>query len=218
MSGTIRVAIDCRIGDPRQGVGTAVLALAKALSSSRSANQEYTFIVREPLRAWLSPYVQGACKLKGIPEPGISKVKAALRWATPLRHVWRKIHDRVTSVPVTNGFIESEGFDLVHFPTQAAYLTNIPSIYQPWDLQHLHYPEFFPKAVFAQRELEYRAFCLQVACVCVQAEWTKRDVIDRYQISREKITVIPWGSVFEAYSSPDAPQIEATREKYGLPV
>lgn len=44
--------------------------------------------------------------------------------------------------PKSDGLVENEGFDLVHFPTQNAFLTEVPSIYQPRDLQHLHLPQY----------------------------------------------------------------------------
>jgi hypothetical protein len=49
-SHTMRIALDCRIDDLRQAVGSAVLALAHALSESRISNQEYTFVVHEDLK------------------------------------------------------------------------------------------------------------------------------------------------------------------------
>jgi len=67
MNRKLRIAVDCRIEDSQQGVGTAVLALAKALSDSNIEDQEYTFIVREDMRDWLAPYVYGPCRLVGIP-------------------------------------------------------------------------------------------------------------------------------------------------------
>jgi glycosyltransferase involved in cell wall biosynthesis len=217
MAHKLRIAIDCRIASFQQGVGTAVMALAKALSGSDVTNQEYTFIVRENMRDWLTPYVYGPCRLEGIPEPTISTVKKAVRWIAPLRYIYHKYCDRTGYAPASDGFVESQHFDVVHFPTQAAYLTELPTIYQPWDLQHIHYPQFFSKADSAQRERLYRAFCAQASYVCVQAEWTRKDVIDQYKIAAEKVVVIPWGSVFDAYKNPSAEEIWATVQKYALP-
>jgi len=217
MARKLKVAIDCRITDPKQGIGTAVLALAKALSDSNATNQEYTFIVREDMKSWLAPYVYGPSKLEGIPESTLSVVKRALRRIEPLRIIWRKFANKATHIPGSDGYVESQQFDVVHFPTQEAYLTKLPSIYQPWDLQHLHYPHFFPKHEFAHRERRYRAFCDQALYVCVQTEWTKRDVIDHFGTSEEKVVVVPWGSVLDAYKNPSAEETRATVEKYGLP-
>jgi glycosyltransferase involved in cell wall biosynthesis len=217
MNRKLRIAVDCRIEDSQQGVGTAVLALAKALSDSNIEDQEYTFIVREDMRNWLAPYVYGPCRLVGIPVSKFSTVKAALRWIAPLRFIWHKLRGRMAQIPVSDGYVETQQFDVVHFPTQAAYLTELPSIYQPWDLQHLHYPQFFSKADFDLRERYYRAFCDRASCVCVQAEWTKQDVIKHYGLPVDKVAVIPWGSVFAAYETPSTEAIRATAEKYGLP-
>lgn len=213
----LRIAVDCRIESSREGTGTAVLALAKALSDSNIADQEYTFVVREELQGWLAPYVYGPCKLVGIPASGLSTLKATLRWIAPLRFVWQSLRGGVAHVPVSDGYVESQRFDVVHFPTQIGYLTELPSVYQPWDLQHLHYPQFFSKAVIDLRERYYRAFCEQASYVCVQTEWTKQDVIQQYGLPADKVVVIPWGSVFDAYKAPSQETTRGTIEKYGLP-
>ncbi len=213
----LHIAIDCRIADSHQGVGTAVLALAKALSDSKIADQEYTFIVRADMLGWLAPYVYGHCKLVGIAASNVSKAKEALRWIAPLRFVWHQLAGRVAHVPVSDGYVEAQQFDLVHFPTQQAYLTDLPSIYQPWDLQHIHYPQFFSNAELVQRERDYRAFCDKASVVCVQTEWTKRDVITHYKLPEDNVVVIPWGSTFDAYKTPSAETMRATMEKYNLP-
>ena len=194
-----------------------MLALAKALSDSNAANQEYTFIVRENMKGWLAPYIYGPCKLETIPASKISAMKSALRWVTPLRFIWNKFRSRTAKVPVSDGYVEANQFDVVHFPTQEAYLTELPTIYQPWDLQHIHYPHFFTKTDVATRERRYRAFCTQASYVCVQAEWTKQDVIHQYEIAQEKVVVIPWGSVFDAYKNPTGEEIHAAVAKFDLP-
>src|ERR1700733_6616096 len=213
----LRIAVDCRITNSQQGVGTALITLAKALSDSKVADQEYTFIVREDMQSWLAPYVYGPCRLVGIPTSRFSTMKAALRWIAPLRFIWENLRRAMPHVPVSDGYVESRQFDIVHFPTQAAYLTDLPSIYQPWDLQHLHYPQFFSDTEFVLRERYYRAFCGRASYVCVQAEWTRQDVIKQYGLSADKVVVVPWGSVFDAYAAPSPKGALATAKKYGLP-
>jgi glycosyltransferase involved in cell wall biosynthesis len=217
MNRKLRIAIDCRITNSQQGVGTAVITLAKALSDSKAADQEYTFIVCENMQHWLAPYVYGPCRLVGIPASRFSTIKAALRWIAPLRFIWENLRRTIPHVPVSDGYVESQHFDVVHFPTQAAYLTALPSIFQPQDLQHLHYPQFFSKTEFILRERYYRAFCGRASCVCVQAEWTRQDVINHYGLPEDKVVVVPWGSVFDAYIAPSPKAALAATKKYGLP-
>ena len=213
----LRIAIDCQITDAQQGIGTAFLALANALSQSQRNDQEYTFLVRREIRDWLLPYIFGPCRLQVIGGPQFPKLRRAVRSIAPIRFLWSKLRSRTFTVPASDGSLESGTFDLVHFPTQLGYLTNLPSIYQPWDLQHLHYPQFFSKAGFNNREKLYRALCKQAAFVCVQTEWTKQDVMQNYAIAPEKVVVIRWGSVFDAYVAPSDDAKQGTLRKYGLP-
>jgi glycosyltransferase involved in cell wall biosynthesis len=220
MQPKLRIAVDCRITNAQQGIGTAVLALAKALSDSEVTDQEYTFIVQESMTGWLFPYIHGPCKLASIPDPKLpafSALKSVLRHIPPLRLLRKKLRRTSISIPTSDGFVESQRFDLVHFPTQMAYLTSLPSIFQPWDLQHVHHPEFFAKEDRVLRNHQYAAFSQQASCVCVQAEWTKRDVMEHLGIPAEKIAVIPWGPVFDAYQRPSADDIRLTVKKYMLP-
>lgn len=227
MTHRLRVAIECRIGNPWQGLGTAVLALARAFSESRVTDQEYTFVVRADMKPWLAPYIYGPCRLEGIPKPSEStffKMRTATRRIAPLRRVWQKLNKanaldsiRASPLPVSDGYVETHGFDVVHFPTQSAYLTKLPTIYQPWDLQHLHYPQYFSKVECVSREKLYRAWCDQASYVCVQAQWTKQDLVNHYEIPEVKVIVIPWGSVFEAFAGPSVGKMRAVVEKYRLP-
>lgn len=212
----IRIAIDCRITDPRQGIGTAVMVFASALSRSLDVGQEYTFVVPEALKNWLAPHISGPCRLQTVPPPQLTAVKAFLRELPLLRRIWSKLRS-AQPLPSSDGYVESAGFDVVHFPTQAAYLTGLPSIYQPWDLQHLHYPEFFKKEDWIWRDKLYRAFCKNAAYVCVQTKWTKQDLIAQYELAEDKVVVIPWGSVFEAYALPSLDLQEMTARKYRFP-
>ncbi len=216
----LRIAVECRIDDPYSGVGSAVLSLAHALSKSSVEDQEYTFIVHATLRNWLEPHIFGPCHLAAIPKLAPSQLKRTMRimrGLTPVRNLWHRLRIKLSDIPASDGFIESNGFDLVHFMSPTAYSTVCPAVFQPWDLQHLHYPEFFSKGDFELREKWYRAFCKQAKFVCVQAEWTKEDFITHYDIPAEKMVVIPWGSVFDAYKDPSDEEIRDVVERYALP-
>ena len=212
----IRVALECRIEDPRQGIGSAILSLAHALSQSSIEDQEYTFIVHEGQRAWLEPHIFGPCKIAAIAKPKRSMVRQALGRVAPLQRAWIRLRAQRAIVPASDGFVENGEFDLVHFTTQTAYLTRLASIYQPWDLQHLHYPQFFSKTDFAVRESWYRAFCKEAKYVCVQTEWSKQDILHHFGLDPGKVVVIRWGSVFDAYTPPSAEQLREASEKFGL--
>ena len=213
----LRVAIECRIGDVRQGIGTTLISLARSLSALESGDQEYSFLVSDELAEWLAPHVFGASRLVVRSTLSGPRWKRLLRELGPVRRVSRWLRSSRLTVPVSDGFLEEQGFDLIHFPTQVAYRTSVPSIYQPWDLQHVHHPEFFSTWDVALREMYYRAFCEQAACVCVSSEWTRNDLIQCYGLDAAKIAVIRWGSMFAQGESPTPATVAETASRLNLP-
>lgn len=198
------------------------MALAGALSASSAREQAYTFVVREDMSDWIRPHVFGTCRLCTIPTsvPLRDCLKSTLKTLPGARNFWKKIRPyskRSVSVPVSDGFLESQGFDLVHFPTQAGLLTKIPSIYQPWDLQHLHYPQYFSEMEFKAREACYRAFCSQAKYVCVQTQWGKDDLIKKFSLDPDKIKVIRWGSNCDQRFMPSAAVLSQIVARLNLP-
>jgi glycosyltransferase involved in cell wall biosynthesis len=216
----LKIAIDFRVDDPRQGVGTAVLALAHGLSQLENVGQEYIFIVPEHIVEWLKPHLGGACTVVGVPPAKISaigRLKLILAKVPPLRRLWLMLRRGESLVPSSDGLAERLGCHVVHFPAQIAYTTRIPSIYQPWDLQHKHLPDFFSKEDLRLRNVQYPAFCRQARFVCIQTEWGKQDLIEQFGVDPEKIKIIRWGSAFEAYEPISAEQAEEIRRELSLP-
>lgn len=75
--------------------------------------------------------------------------------------------------------------DLIHFPTQYGFTTDRPNIYQPHDLQHLHFPQNFSRENLVIRNRGYAGMISQASKVVVGNEWTVKDVI-RYFPGKEK--------------------------------
>src|ERR1700758_1199516 len=107
MNRKLRIGIDCRIANPREGVGSALLALANALSMSGGCDQEYTFIVRQEMKKWLGPYIYGPCRLVGLPGSSASRLKKYISAMTPVRLIWDKARGSMTPIPISDGYVES---------------------------------------------------------------------------------------------------------------
>jgi glycosyltransferase involved in cell wall biosynthesis len=107
--------------------------------------------------------------------------------------------------------------DLVHFPIQSAFLTDLPTIYHPHDLQHLHLPQFFSARERALREASYRAFCDQARIVVVASRWVRDDVIEHYHLPPEKVVIVPWAPIVTEYPTPTSQDIESVRARLALP-
>ena len=76
--------------------------------------------------------------------------------------------------------VERLGVDLVHFMTPQAYLTALPSVYQPHDLLHRHYPEQFSPIHARYREHAYRTFSARASVVAVMTEFGRSDLMGAY--------------------------------------
>ena len=86
--------------------------------------------------------------------------------------------------------LEEMGVQLLHFPYQICFPTALPSIYEPWDLQHRHFPEFFTTQEINFRDQIYLEGCQRATLIITASEWTKQDVIKQFGIDSKKIAVI----------------------------
>jgi len=237
----MRVVIDARIPDGAYGgVQQWVIGLAHGLSQLTDEPDEYLFLVRPEGADWLLPYLGANCRLlfpvaRPASQPGrparrgpLKRTRRAMRagWSrvrslVPLRHREQgplaPIATPRVSIPGSDGTVEGCNADVVHFPFQAAFLTSVPSIYQPWDLQHLHLPEFFTPEQRERRELTYRAFCAQARIVVVASEWIKQDVVLQYGVDAARIEIVGVPPPTRAYRTPGAAERLETRARLQLP-
>lgn len=227
------MVIDARMADGLSGgVQQWVIGLAAALSRLDDRTEEYRFLVTEGHAEWLTPYLGGRCRLLVYPAtvgaepagPAVDRRTRRRRGGLAGRFgILRRIRRRVTGKkPVRpmspfDRTIREAATDVMHFTRQSASTTTVPSIYQPWDLQHLHLPEFFSPDALKARDATYRAFCAQAALIVVATRWVRDDVSAQYGIAPERIAVVNPPPVTVAYVPP-TPQEEASIEaRLGLP-
>lgn len=219
----LRICLDARLVDGSGGVQQVVLGLASGLSKLTDGDEQYFFLSYNNHCEWLRPYLQGACQLLLVPdyyESEQAKRKRFLASVSPvLQKIWHRlkylIGPRVIHVPHSDGTIEKADIEVMHFTKQVAFLTNIPSIYEPYDLQHLHLPQFFTPLQSLDREVQYRTFCQQAHLVSAMTTWVKQDLIKQYALLPEKIVVVPRPPVLTAYSAHE--DLLVTRQKFTLP-
>jgi glycosyltransferase involved in cell wall biosynthesis len=119
-------------------------------------------------------------------------------------------------IPLSDGFLESLGLDVVHFPSVWFVVCNLPSVYNPHDLQHLQYPQYFTQGDFVLREVLMPAGCRFSNTVVVGTEWIKDDVIRRYQVDPEKVQIIPWASPTQFFSEGRPDERQQVKAKYQI--
>lgn len=217
MSG-LRVAIDARLGTGISGgVEQIVIGLATALGRLDGGDEEYLFVVHPDQEDWIRPYLSGPCRSlpSRIAYPGqpglLRELGRGIRRRLPLGDPYRR------AVLRSDGAIERAGVEAVHFPFQEAFLTEVPSVYQPHDLQHLHLPEHFSEFERGRREVVYRAHCERAALVVAMTSWGRRDLIEQYGLAPEKVAVVPGGSVLGEYPAPSADDLDRLRSRLDLP-
>ena len=176
----------------------------------RGPNQKV--VVRRSKRHWQSP--DGA----GHPRTDGGRLKSALRpWVDEVRRFVGRLTPQSPRVDLSDGFYESLECDVLHFPTQPFVLCAIPTIYNPHDLQHLHYPQFWTAEELARREIVYRAACQFSNTVVVGSNWIKQDIVRQYALHPDKLQVIPWAPPTVQYRSIESAQVEEARRRLALP-
>lgn len=195
----LRVCIDARLvpGGPG-GVEILVQGLAHALSRLTDGPEAYFFLVNRGSSGWITPYLgpnsqvlqaersaptSVASFLRQSPK-AFNAASSAFRWFSGGVTPWHSIED-------SDGTVEAAGMDVMHFPLQHAFLTAIPSIYHPHDLQHRHLPENFRPRERRARDRMYRRFCDQADRVAVVSDWVRRDVVSAYEVDPSRIAIVP---------------------------
>lgn len=233
----LRVAINAQL-NPDGGSGGIVTVLrALAALASLEGPEEYVFVGPHDSTEWLRSILpQGQTVVPG-PAPvewNIDRMEPFKRALGPLRPAARGLRRMLNTAVQTvesgasgraasksldagppKNFYEGLGCDVVHFPFQSYEPCGLPAVYNPHDLQHLHYPEFFTPEEIARRESLHPAACRAAHTVAVASEFVRRDVVERYRIEPQKVQVIPWAPP-PPPSSTAAGDFSTLKGKYGL--
>jgi glycosyltransferase involved in cell wall biosynthesis len=216
----LRICLDARLvsGAGYGGVESVIIGLAAGFAALEDGDEEYLFLAWAGHDGWLRPYLGGNARLLDAgPRPAPAGA-AGPGWA---RAVWHRVSPWLGAAavpfPHSDGRVEASGAELMHFTKQDAFLTRLPSIYHPHDLQHLHLPQFFTPRQRHQRERLYRRFCHEAAMVSIVSTWGKQDLIRHYGLADDKVQVVPLAPVVRAYEEPAADEREALRRRLELP-
>lgn len=211
----LRVCIDARLGSGQfGGVQQVVIGVASGLSRLSDGDEEYLFLTHPEHEEWLLPYLGGPCRVLH-PRHSYPRRRA--------RAIGKALVERIPavgprySVRRSDGTIEAAGVDVVHFPFQDAFTTEIPSLYQPHDLQHLHLPELFSPWIRKRRETIYRTHAERAEAVVAMTSWGRHDFIQGYGLPKEKVWVVPGASVLPEYPAPSPADLEELRARFSLP-
>ena len=225
----VKVAINAEIlsGGGSGGIEQVIIGLVSALGKLEDGDEEYTLVTHHRDPNWLKPYTGSGMQIVTRPWNRNDRKRAVVtafkKAIGPIVKTLAKPWvDQISArtmpkVAQSNGYWESLGVDVIHFPTQGYVISQIPSIYNPHDLQHLHLPEFFTTSQIRYRETLYRAGCQYAKAVAVHSNWVKDDIIRHYGTEPEKIFTIPWGAGTQAYSPISEETLSVVCKNFNLP-
>lgn len=207
------------------GIVSGFVGLISSLGKLRDGEEEYVIIGHWQGADWLKPYLGSNQRL--IVRPRVrtqrGKLKKCLGPLQPLAgRIWRSLSAPLflrtewPEVAISDGFFENLGCDVIHFPYQDFVLCSLPTIFNPHDLQHLHYPQFFKPSDIAWRETIYRTACHLSNTVVAGSDWVKRDIVYQYGVNPGKVQVIPWAPPTQIFPAPSEDRMKTVKEKYRL--
>ena len=230
MKDRLTIGINAQIlpGGNSGGVEQVFIGLINALGKLADGEEEYIVVSHPRNPDWLRPYI--AKNMQVISRPWrnrkeqvsaiiVNPFKQLIKpIAKPLlKPLIKRLNARRRLQVQSDSFFNSLSINVMHFPSQEFVLTELPSVYNPHDLQHLHFPEFFRSWQIHAREVIYRAGCHHAKAIAVHSEWVKADIIHHYGVDPEKIFVIPWGPPTDVYESTSKEVQSYVRKKFKLP-
>ena len=219
MSSCLHVAIDARATPGfTGGVAEVVRGLVANLHRLPAENFRFSLLVgqdRPDLRALMPgnctlmplPWLQLPTREITFPVVGTGVAQRAFGFDTS--ETTRSIVQRDATGPLRDA-----GVDVVHGLLQWSVLSDLPLIYHPHDLQHLHLPQFFTEAELAERESVYQFYCGRAALIAVNSRWVADDVMRQYRTPADRLAVVPWAPPIDEVAEPDPQAIDAVRSKF----
>ena len=203
-----RVIVNAQVrpGGGAGGIEQFVAALIHSLGRLDDGPEEYVVVGRREDADWLERHLG--------PNQSLVTPPAATRPGRVGR-VMRRGFKGV--IPSSDGFFESLGGSVVHFPYQAFVRCELPTVYNPHDLQHVHHPEFFGRDQLRYRQRAYRGACLLATAVACESRFGANDVIAEYSVPAERVHVVLRGAPLAIYGSFPPDRLAATEERLEAP-
>lgn len=219
----LHVVIDARLTENEAGgIAQFVLGLASGLKRSRPpADMRFSFLVTPGRGEWIKSSLPSGAGLvetnAATYSPGkqVHRASSFAPWLRVARWLIQPLLDR--ALPRSDGTVERIGADLVHFTNQDGFRTSVPSLYHPWDLQHIHYPEFFTPSQLRRRRSRYRKLARQASIVIAPSTFVLDECRAHLAVSPDKSLCVSTPPVLAEYESLSQEEVRSIVTRMGLP-
>ena len=213
----LRVGIDARICSGFiGGVEQLIIGMANGLSHLTDGDERYCFLTIEGQDEWIRPYLTGPCLPIPAPAPPARVRRLVNRWEPQVRAALGWFGELAVTLPRSDGTAERSACELMH-QTLEGFITDIPTLYQLNDLQHVHYPEFFTRRDRAIRNKHYREFSRLAKGVITLGQSGRNDIIRTLDLRPTGVFAIPLGSALQMYRIPQKDDDLQVQRKFNLP-
>ena len=198
------------------GVEQLIIGMANGLSHLADGDERYCFLTIEGHDEWIRPYLTGPCLPIPAAAPAARVRRLAKRWEPQVRAALGWFGELAVTLPRSDGTAERAGCDLVH-QTLEGFITDIPTLFQINDLQHVHFPEFFTRRDRSIRDKHYREFSRQAKGVVTLGHRGRDDIIRALGLPPASVFAMSLGSALETYRTPTKDDDLQVQRKFNLP-
>lgn len=215
VSDQVHVAIDARLAlGAAGGVAEVTRGLVAHLHHLPADQFRFSLIVGSDARDDLRTIMPRHCQLLPLNTEALPVRRRELRiTGTPVAQRVLKFHGASLNIQITlhdaTEPLRDAGVNVVHAPSQFALDSDLPILYHPHDLQHLHLPQFFSDGELEQREVVYQYFCNAAAIVPVASRWIAEDLQRQYRVPLEKLAIIPFAPPATDRAPPTSEEVRA---------
>lgn len=188
--GSLRVLIDARV-NPHADGGVQQVVEAMAANFGFAEDDTFTFVTTEKVPEGFRRPLPANVRHEIVPSPRWGRTKDAVRRLPGARRAYRSVTGPSRILPTCP--VDERRFDVAHLAIQNGFRTELPYVYSPHDLQHLHLPELFTSEQRRQREAIYGLLASGASAIVMMTAWAARDLVDRMGVPADRVYVIPHG-------------------------
>ena len=188
----IHVAIDARLPDKGQGgVQQVIRSLAEGFRTAKQSDIRRSWIVFRGTTWWQNILPQDDELI--IVKPPFGKVSISVAKIAPrlISRAYPLLSRFFSQKPRFDKILNDLKVDLIHMPFQDGFVTKIPFIYHPHDLQHEYFPQNFVPSQIKHRNTVWKSLAINSKMILVASPLVKSDLNQFWNICNDKIRVVP---------------------------